>query len=263
MTFLLKRADLSSIPFESCAGLNAAQDLELWAKEHNLKLYESWLLPQLVAYFGQMRLRVDGLPFSSTELIDPKQFWLDNIKDNNRHIGMWRIATKLSRSHLIATQLKSPQYSALVPLILSGFKKYRGILYSQWAREGLEYLMGTDLYESATAELPDISREELLSIRDQGLTYKSGKQAGLGRKPTSTWSLTGIQNTPLGGLPKLTQTMLTQIWVAHPTIRNDLMILDPNNWDLMPQPLLHTEVLVDIPKFKAKPLFNKIDDLPW
>lgn len=265
MTFLLKRADLSSIPFEECADLITPETLEAWAVEHNLKLYEPWLLPQLVAYFGQMRLRVSDIPFDEAYgSIDPKQFWLENIKDNPRHIGMWRIATRLPRSMLVAAQLKSPNYSALVPLIMSGFKKYRGVPYSSWAKEGLEHVMGQELYKAATAEIPDISKEELILIRDKGLTYKSGKQVGVAKKPTSCWSLTGISSTVIGNLPKLTQTMLTQIWVAHPTLRTDLMILDPRDWDTMPQPLLSTEVIVDVPKYKARPLIKKqADDLPW
>lgn len=266
MSFLLKRADLSSIPFETCANLVEPADLEDWAVEHNLKFYESWLLPQLVAYFGQMRLRVEDAPTGpggSTGTIDPKQFLLNNFKDNPRNIGMWRIATKLPRGKLIATQIKNPSYSALVPLILAGFKKFRGIPYSSWGREGLEHIMGPDLFEAATVEVPDISREELLVIRDRGLTFKSGKQAGQAKKPTSAWSLTGVQDTVIGSLPKLTQVMLTQIWVAHPTIRNDLMILNPLDWETMPQPLLSSEIILDVPKNKAKPLIQKVSDLPW
>ena len=264
MTFLLKRADLSSIPFETCANILTPVDLEAWAVEHNLKLYESWFLPQLVAYFGQMRLRVDDIPYSeSFGKCDPKQFWLENIKDNPRHIGMWRIATRLPRSHLVGTQIKNPNYSGLVPLILAGFKKYRNVPYSSWSKAGVEHIIGTELFEAATAEVPEVTREELLVIRDKGLTYKSGKQVGQVKKPTSAWSLTGIQDTVIGGLPRLTQTMLTQIWVAHPTVRTDLMILNPLDWDTMPQPLLATEVIVDVPKNKAKPLIQKVSDLPW
>ena len=54
--------------------------------------------------------------------------------------------------------------------------------------------------------------------------------------PTSTWQLYGIQDTEIGNYPKLQQTILTQCWLAHPQLRRETMILDPNNWDLMPKP---------------------------
>lgn len=36
--------------------------------------------------------------------------------------------------------------------------------------------------------------------------------------------------------------MLTQVWVAHPSLRNEYMVLDPVNWDQMPEPLIPTEL---------------------
>jgi hypothetical protein len=36
--------------------------------------------------------------------------------------------------------------------------------------------------------------------------------------------------------------MLTQIWLAHPQHRSNLMILDPNNWDHMPEPLIAASI---------------------
>jgi hypothetical protein len=78
----------------------------------------------------------------------------------------------------------------------------------------------------------------LLEIRTQGLTQRSGIKAGQMKPAESTWSLAGIADTELGHLPKLTQTILTQIWLAHPVHRSNLMILDPQNWDHMPEPLI-------------------------
>jgi hypothetical protein len=126
--------------------------------------------------------------------------------------------------------------------------------------------MSAELYEAASCIIESHTAEALLDIRQLGLTIKSGDKMGTLKKPTSAWALSGVQNTEIGLYPKLTQTMLTQIWVAHPSIRNPLMILDPTNWDNMPQPLISHEVLVDTPKKTGvKPLVNKpkTDDLPW
>jgi hypothetical protein len=114
----------------------------------------------------------------------------------------------------------------------------------------------------------DLGSARLLEIRTQGLTQKSGVKAGQMKNPETTWSLTGIQDTEIAHLPKLTQTLLTQIWVAHPVHRNNLMILDPNNWDLMPEPLLPTNVFKTTePKEMVnqinKTLINNIPNLPW
>jgi len=51
-----------------------------------------------------------------------------------------------------------------------------------------------------------------------------------------------MHGTELGTVPKLVTTMLTQIWVAHPSLRTEYMILDPNNWDKMPEPLVGSEI---------------------
>ena len=36
--------------------------------------------------------------------------------------------------------------------------------------------------------------------------------------------------------------MVAQIWLAHPKHRCGDMILDPNDWDNMPQPLIDVDV---------------------
>ena len=37
--------------------------------------------------------------------------------------------------------------------------------------------------------------------------------------------------------------MLCQIWLAHPQHRTEYMILDPNNWDTIPAPLIETDLI--------------------
>lgn len=268
MTFILKKADLAYIPFEDCCDLGS-EELSKWATSTHLKNYESWLLPQLISYISTWTISKD-----ENGLISPKTFFLDNIKGNARNQGIWKILTKLPRSELVKTQLATPQYSSLVPLILSAFKHLRAIDYSRWDRNGLEHLMSTELHEAATWDVEEHTVESLLNIRQIGLTIKSGEKMGQVKKPTSAWCLAGVQNTEIGLYPKLTQTMLTQIWVAHPSIRSPLMILDPKDWDNMPEPLINQEILVDAPKVAktrgpggslAKPLIKKpkTDDLPW
>ena len=63
-------------------------------------------------------------------------------------------------------------------------------------------------------------------------------------------------------MPKLTQTMLTQCWLAHPKHRNPYMILDPQNWDQMPEPLTSSEIFLK-PTTKKVVVQDTAGDLPW
>lgn len=70
-----------------------------------------------------------------------------------------------------------------------------------------------------------------------------------------------MRGTALDKAPKLVGTMLTQIWVAHPSLRTEYMVLDPNDWDWMPPPLVTTEVFK--PETKPVATSNYVSDVPW
>ena len=240
--FVLKNNDIKSFPFEEAATLNKV-GLEEWAKDRvNLSAYNSWMLPQILGYFGN---------FTCTKLSDGTYDSMSLLRDNISktkpwELGIWRVVTQLKRSSLVKSQIGTPKYSTLVPLILAGLKESKGIPYSRWTKEGLNLLLGSELHDAATATVPEVSKSRLLEIREEGLTTKTGKTVGSKKKVTSTWALTGLNHTEFAGVPKLTVTMLTQIWVAHPTLRSNLMILDPSDWDNVPEPLIPNELL-DVP----------------
>jgi hypothetical protein len=71
-----------------------------------------------------------------------------------------------------------------------------------------------------------------------------------------------MQGTEFAKIPKLVGTMLTQIWVAHPSLRTEYMILNPNNWDLMPPPLVSTDIFKQSPA-EPKSTQSVNTDLPW
>jgi hypothetical protein len=79
----------------------------------------------------------------------------------------------------------------------------------------------------------------------------------------STWSLTGIQDTEIGHLPKITQTILTQCWLAHPELRTPYMILDLENWDNLPKPLVSNEIFKQEPEQKLTKVKEAAEVLPW
>lgn len=238
--FVISKNDIKVFPFQEYAKLNGGE-LEDLAASHCLNGYNLWMLPQLQALFGSFKLRKDD---SGKYL--PLAMLSDNIGRDPYMTGIWKVVTKLKRSSLVKAQANAQfaEYSALVPLILAGIKKYQDIPYSAWAAEGLEHAMDEALYLAATCEYDgSLSNDRLAELRTQGLQTKSGPKTGEIKKATSSWCLTGVKNTEIGELPKLAQTMLTQIWVAHPSIRSPYMILDPNDWDTMPPVLVSGDVV--------------------
>jgi hypothetical protein len=268
MTFLnrytgvvLAKQDIKHYPFEEFAEV-ALEELEAVAERQKILQYNSWMLPQMLARFGEFQLvRTD------TGEIDAARTAMHNLGTDPKLRGMYLVATKLPRGKLVQRQ-NSPQgahYGALVPLVMAGLKKYQNIAYSQWHRDGVKYVVDKNLAQAMLCEsVPQLSLERLLEIRSLGLTTKSGKTEGQVKNPLSTWALTGIGDTELGHLPKLAQTMLTQIWLAHPSVRNEYMILDPENWDRMPPPLITNDIFKApaVPEVVPKPK-DSGNYLPW
>ena len=236
-------------------------ELEQWIKQEHIAPLHLWLLPQLVAHFGTWKLVKDSS--GSWDILNTLKH---NIGGDPKLQGLWKLS-RVTRSLLLPSQTKHPQYAQLTPLILMGLKLYKDVPYQSWqGLEHLEYLLGPKLLEAATLSSEQqavcfgLGSEELLQIRNEGLMNKSGKRAGELKPAESTWALTGIQHTKLGKLPKLTQSMLAQIWIAHPSKRTKYMILDPINWDLMPQPLVTSEIFTSSEQAQLK---QDIFAMPW
>ncbi len=252
----LKKQDINELNWKQINGLTTTE-LEHFAQTE-LQPHQQWFLPQLVANFGSWTLAyTDGT-------IDIQQTLSNNIGQDPKQQALWKL-TRIPRSLFLRSQTQHPEYATLTPLILAGFKKYQGVPYEQFrGLDNLEWLLEPKLLEAVQVDYDDLGSDELLEIRNKGLMNKTGAKAGQLKPAESTWSLTGIKGTKLGHLPKLTQTMLTQIWLAHPAKRTQYMILDPKNWDNQPKPLISielfhsTEVAVD--KFTKQ---DNSKTLPW
>lgn len=240
------------------------EDMELLAKQLNLQ--QPWILPQIQAYIAE-----HWKPQLVGELYSPYET-LHNLDDKWSR-GLYLALQKLKRGTWVGKQNSGDglYYCALVPLILNSYKKYLNIPYSMWMPEQLQYIVDKPLCEAMLSEPPQLDVEELLEIREQGLTTATGPKAGEMKNPLSTWRLFNIQNTALGKLPPLAQTQLCQIWCAHPQLRNMHMVLDPTCWDLMPKALISDEILQTGIKKLAKTGNNRHDrdglgsdyTLPW
>jgi len=265
--FRLISNNITDFPFERFAECNASQCEDL-ANELNITAYNSWMLPQILAHYGSWDLvahegRIDSAATARKNMTTP---W---------RVGLWRVCTQLRRGSLVKTQNNplSVNYCALVPLVLAGLKRYQNVNYQQWDLDADSKLVSKDLLsamfwsppQNADPAMPyyGLGSEELLQLREHGLTVKSGARQGQVQKPTSTWKLTGMKGTILEDAPALATTMLAQIWCAHPSLRTEYMVLDPSNWDSMPEPLIAETVFVEPPKPVKAKAEKAYYDLPW
>lgn len=271
---ILKSNDIADFPFQEYAKLNESQ-LEDLAKTHYLTAFNSWMLPQIAAHYGKWKLVRNECGKVDCDLTAK-----ENIT-TQWDIGLWKVVTKLKRGSLVKSQVNPEfcSYSALVPIILMGAKKFQGVKYSEWDVRQDCKLIDKNLLEAMTWELTEeqesephsldltqtqygLGSDELLLLQTQGLTVKSGPKSGTVIKPTSSWCLRGMRGTTLAWVPKLTGTMLCQIWVAHPSLRTEYMVLDPVDWDYMPEPLITSEIF-KTNTGKSTSASDSSYDLPW
>lgn len=260
---LFKKQELQSIDFEPTYG-KSVESFEAWAESHELSHLAPWLLPQLVAHFGSWKLifsddKIDCLKTIKHNCSDPKQ-------------RAFYTLSRIKRSVLVQNQTKSPDYATLTPLILMGLKRMQGVQYETWrTAKDLSWILEPRLFEATMLDSTVVKNccglgsDRLIEIRNQGLLARTGTKAGQMKPAKSTWSLTGIQDTELGSLPKLTQTILTQCWLAHPESRTPYMILDLENWDAMPQPLVTNDIFKVVqPQPSTKKQTKELAaTLPW
>lgn len=224
----------------------------LFCEKYDLKGNAAWLLPQLSAHIAKMDTKgLNSLEYAAS-------FGIDDF-----HKGLYTLAKHPLRGDLISKQysVEVRSYCALVPLLLMPHKKFNGVKYSAWSKEGLSMLIDSNLYAAMTCGYaPTNTIPELLSIRQKGLTVATGKRKDEIRSAQTTHKVYFLSGD-LKALPWLAQVMLFQIWCAHPANRTDLMILDWNNWDSMPEALISTEVIPSVKKVSAKVSYN--DPMPW
>lgn len=259
--FKPKSNNITDFPFEAYCEAKTSVELATIAQTHRLSNYNSWMLPQIAAYYGTWKTVVKD------SKICPRETCRQNM-NSSWSIGLWRVVTQLKRSALVATQnlSHSVNYSSVVPIILMGIKRYQGVSYNNWNLQPNDTVVESKLLEAMLWRddaVYNISKSELLKIRELGLTVKTGDKMGIVNRATNQWCLRGVGLTSLGSTPQLVQTMLSQIWVCHPSLRTELMILDPYCWDVMPEPLITAEVLdKPISTVLTNPSTTKVQ-LPW
>lgn len=273
--------DINSIPWEECHNIYTRASLEANESHHSAREED---LPSLRAKAGQLAVVNEFIPayhikswgtsildqlvnlYSTHKLntlgsdggISGRQYLIDNLDPKSeRDLGIYRFITLDSRSSYLDKMGsgENKKYCSLVPLILYAHKLFNNVPYSKWDRETLHYVVPSGLCQAMLENIADITVEELLSIRAAGLMINSGAKQGTTRNPASTYGLYRTKGTAIGEYHMLAQIMLTQIWAAHPSNRTKYMVLDPTNWDNIPNPL----VSPDIFKSSVKNTFL----MPW
>lgn len=227
---------------------------------------QTWVMPQVIAWLTHKPIRMEEMRNESGKISGQKIANAIFDFGSEWDLGLYQFLMLDSRSAWISSQYKGEgrTYCSLVPLILYAFKLHKNIKYSEWDRDTLHLVVNDSLCKAMLCELPEITREEILLAREQGLTFKTGTKAGTIRNSLSTFKLYDTTGTKLHKVPELAQTMLAQIWCAHPQNRTKYMVLDPKSWDSIPVPLITTDIFksTTTSSFPKK----KPDDgavLPW
>jgi len=260
------RVVLSDSVLQQCKQEAKATAVEAWATKNMISQKLSWLPHQLLAYFGTWTAVRDGDKYSAS------QTWDSNTRQRGDYyaLGSGLLATGARSNFFKDAPKGNQQYKSIinpmVPIILAGFKKYQGIPYASWSLEGLETLLDPDTAKLVGVTVPEISHSDLLALRNTALTDKTGPRAGIPNNPVTCTKLNHLADTALGHLPKLAKYMVLQTWACHPSNRNEYMILDPNNWDRVPEPLISKDIFLHQ---TPKPVSSKVvglsdsNELPW
>lgn len=232
-------------------------------------IMQAWVMPQVISWLTHKPLRIAEMKTDTGHISGRKVAQAIFDFGSEWDLGLYQFLMLDSRSAWISSQYKGEgrMYCSLVPLILYAFKLHKNIKYSEWDRDTLHLVVNDSLCKAMLCEPPDITREEILAAREQGLTFKTGAKAGTVRNALSTFKLYDTTNTKLHKLPELAQTMLAQIWCAHPSNRTKYMVLDPKAWDSIPVPLITTDIFKNSIGVSSSTNFNKTPgsspELPW
>jgi hypothetical protein len=229
-------------------------------------ILQAYVMPQVIRYLARDPKLLQYNKNGSINGLDSAKAIFNGF-GSDWDKGLYLFLMLDSRSSWLKSQYKGDAraYCALVPLILYAFKLLHNIKYSQWDPETLNVVVNDSLYQAMVSTKPELTRDEILRIREDGLTINSGMRCGNVRKAETTHKLYHISETALGQIPELAQVMAAQIWCAHPSNRTKYMVLDPENWDLIPTPLISTNLFgvgQPIMPWETEPVEKKVV-MPW
>jgi hypothetical protein len=215
----------------------------------DLNIEGSFLVPQLLALVASQipPIKVgDKYSFSATRLNLIEFAKAGMIKYSNGTTvsatevhGIIKFLRAIPRGEVLggAKQIdpKVSRYATGVPLILSAYREYKDIQYSEWDfnDEWVGFLVDKDILSILPyiSNPPDYSAEQLLEYRTLGGTFKTGKNAGKVKHPNSITTINKVGDPDFDNLPKLLRLMLCQTWVFQPSIRSKYAITSISDID--------------------------------
>lgn len=244
MKTYLQSNRLESLPLAEICDLAHDKNGEAFQTLGQMYAFKSkpWLYPQVLAHIGKWVPQRNELG---------EYLLADTVRENVKtelDRACWTLATSKARFVNKQSEGDGLYYCRLVPIIMAAFKKYQGVKYSQWNRDSVtEWGVEVELLKAMKEEVPPYAIEDLLEWRLEGLRVKSGKAEGGMRNPKTTYGIYGLPRMHTLGigpaqLSSLGKMILLQTWCAHPENRNEYMILDPQDWDHTPPPLVEGEV---------------------
>lgn len=254
-----KQVQLPEAAIQQCKQDAKSAATDSWSTKNMISQKLTWLPHQLLAYFGTWQAVRDETGKYSAPLT-----WDTNTRAREDYfaLGSALLATSARVNFFKDAPKGNQQYKSpinpLVPIVLAGFKKFQGIPYSSWNIVGLEVLLDPELAKLVGVRVPDIGQSDLIALRNTAVTDRTGARAGIPNNPATCTKLNHLGDTALGHLPKLAKYMVLQTWAAHPSNRSEYMILDPNDWDAIPEPLVSRDIFLHQ---TAKPLIVK--QSPW
>lgn len=235
-----------------------------WIEREAISQKLTWLPQQMMAYFGGWEaVPVEGV-------YSPMLTARRNTQERKdlRALGALLLATAKRGDIFKGAPKGNQQYKSpinpLVPIVLAGFKRYQGIPYEAWNKSELNAIVDDEIVQLIGCKVPSLLVEETLRLRTKALTPATGPRAGKCNNPATTASLYHLQETALGHLPKLAKHMVLQTWAAHPENRDKYAILDLENWDRVPEPLVALDLFMP-PELQPQPQQRVLDtaDTPW
>lgn len=223
--------------------------------------YAEWLIPQALEKINENLLLVRDV----TGLINTKE----SLAKTGQALGsegfqwfggMIKYLTRESRKDIIGNlvQIRNPNISTLVPLVFSALKIHRKVNYSEWDLDNISihHLIEKPLLDAMKCR-KTFDIENLIQYREHSRVVQSGKTEGKVKELTHTVKILSTKDKEFDSIPSLAKIMYCQIWLAHPSIRTNLMVLNPLDLDSMPEPLSQEDF---IPLKKEK---EEMDNSVW
>lgn len=186
----------------------------------------------------------------------------DITKDNLK--GILVVINDIPRSKTLPGRAGDhPQWSQLVPLWLAAYKHYKNIPYSAWIKDTMiSHFVGPGLYNDIMTVPEDfrLNIENLAELRKAALSFAKGVS------PITSPVRKGFQMTKDWRVPLNSKVgaMILQIWLANVQLRHPDMILDPFDWDKIPEAFDHVEPnIVANPNMQPKKKKYIVEELPF